>query len=1196
MRVGLDRRLPRVVVFAAGLWCMTHTDSVPARAAASDTQPRVAILQDAALDMDPAIADAVVACLRQAGFATERLSADAVCDPTRLTGQNFRLLVTPDAGRYPIAGAKALTQYLSRGGNLLVVGRSPFDNPLWKYQGRWIDRAWVRQTIAQTQPEQTVFTFDRPGEADGWSRSVKTRQPSRVTVEAGGAAGSAGCLRLDLPMEGHFSDGWSAPLPKRSGKRSGGLLCFWAKGDGRTSQLVVRLSLGGDWRNRGLAVVRLTPEWKYYVLAADDFSRMGHADPFAAVSVGFTLVNLLSLTNAVNDGPHTVWVDQVGLATNLLAKLDDMGQSGLPKIETLVPGYKTYPLSQISSLEPVSGQAIVNADGLALPCPTTAYSCYVRPEGKGFERGYQWRWIPLVRACDAQGVERGTVAWMLLHGARLAEGPAFEDAVQRLAGGIKPEPAPPFEGAVCAVCSITDRAALKRLLKTNLLGDMARRMCDGLFLEHAGAQQFSCWPGEKTQLGAVVVNHGLRRAEVQVRMRVCESGGGKCVFQTTAAVTVAPGQRGRAAFGWTAPSGAGRCYQVRTELWRQEKTIDAIEHGLGILSTAKPRPEEFVTVRDGDFWLEGKKWYPMGVNYWPRYAIALECEDYTYHWLTPGFYNPEAVERDLAQLEAMGATFVCIRAHHQNDRRTLLDFLRRARLHNIRTMVFFQTHEVTVEPHYFQGMMMPYHFQEAACAEALRAMRLPDNPALLGYDLMWEPAGWVFGAAPSMFGWKETVPYRQRWDAAWARWIVERYGSLAQAEADWGMRVPRRGQEPTSPSDKQLREDGPWRVMVAAYRRFMDDLMSRYWNDATRRLKRLDPNHLVSYRQGNLPPIDFTLTATPKHVDFFCMEGYDFRPNNDGENAAGFVNRYVDFTHRGKPYLWVEFGGNVWNRDTMQPDAAAIATQGAAHELIYRVALATGARGATPWWLAGGYRVSERTDFGILNPDGTPRPAGEALQRYAKLFRTPRSYPASNTWLTIDRDAHPGGHWYIAHHEGAAAYQAATAAGKQLGIRTAGTGTTSADTPLVAVGNRPYNGQNPPKYLNAEFNGFKIRVGQGPWIEVRDGGTIRVPQNMPIEAAASVGNLQEATWLTPASCQGRPGAVYLASTAASQLQVKQPIVKDTPYLADADFGPAFSLCPGVAAPTKVELQMTAQGRAWFGERLRFTLLPTAAVR
>jgi hypothetical protein len=259
--------------------------------------------------------------------------------------------------------------------------------------------------------------------------------------------------------------------------------------------------------------------------------------------------------------------------------------------------------------------------------------------------------------------------------------------------------------------------------------------------------------------------------------------------------------------------------------------------------------------------------------------------------------------------------------------------------------------------------------------------------------------------------------------------------------------------------------------------------------------------------------------------------------------------------------------------------------------LIYRTALETGANGASPWWWAGGYRISERSDYGILNPDGTLRPSGALLQQYAAKFKTPRSYPRPDTWFTMDRDAHNGAHWRIAFNEGAEAFGAAAAQGRRLGIRTPGTSTTSADTPLLAVGNTKYNGRNPPKYLDAEFNWFKIKSASGDWIEVRDGARIRVPRNELILAAASVGNLQDATWLTPASSAGKPGAVYLAATAGSALKLKQPIAKDTARLEDAEFRESFTLTEGIASETKVELQMTAEGRAWFGEKLRFTLNP-----
>ena len=120
--------------------------------------------------------------------------------------------------------------------------------------------------------------------------------------------------------------------------------------------------------------------------------------------------------------------------------------------------------------------------------------------------------------------------------------------------------------------------------------------------------------------------------------------------------------------------------------------------------------------------------YPVGVNYWPRYAIALECEDYTYHWLTPGFYNPEEIERDLAQMESMGLNFVAVRAHHETDRRTLLDFLRRCDNHEIRAFLFVHTNVITDEPHYFQGIMMPTAFNEEASADFIRACGWPTIP------------------------------------------------------------------------------------------------------------------------------------------------------------------------------------------------------------------------------------------------------------------------------------------------------------------------------------------------------------------------------------------------------------------------------------------------------------------------------------
>ena len=166
--------------------------------------------------------------------------------------------------------------------------------------------------------------------------------------------------------------------------------------------------------------------------------------------------------------------------------------------------------------------------------------------------------------------------------------------------------------------------------------------------------------------------------------------------------------------------------------------------------------------------------------------------------------------------------------------------------------------------------------------------------------------------------------WRPRWDNDWRAWIDEQYGTVEAAERDWEFKAPRDEQGQTvAPPEKYFRVDGPWRTLMAAYRRFMDDLMSRQWNQANRTLREIDPNHLISFRQGNTLPHDFTFTATPKHIDFICPEGYAIPHSEDGYFVAGFITKYVHFTTRGKPIIWSEFGQSVWDAATMDYSARA---------------------------------------------------------------------------------------------------------------------------------------------------------------------------------------------------------------------------------------------------------------------------------
>ncbi|MFZ4398059.1 MAG: hypothetical protein ACOYOU_20795 [Kiritimatiellia bacterium] len=142
--------------------------------------------------------------------------------------------------------------------------------------------------------------------------------------------------------------------------------------------------------------------------------------------------------------------------------------------------------------------------------------------------------------------------------------------------------------------------------------------------------------------------------------------------------------------------------------------------------------------------------------------------------------------------------------------------------------------------------------------------------------------------------------------------------------------------------------------------------------------------------------------------------------------------------------------------------------------------------------------------------------------------------------------------------------------------------------PLKAVGNTDYNGNNPPKYLNAEFNYVSVKDADGKWVDVQNGVRIKVKAGAPVLCRASAGNTQSATWIAPVKAKGVKGAVYLAAVPGTEVQSRGPITADTPCFADAEI-PEFILSQSVNKETKVVLQMTAEGRAWFGEKVEFIL-------
>ncbi len=1090
------------------------------------------------------------------------------------------LLVLADATRVPTQARDAVTEALRSSGKVIAIGAPAFMQVLAVTPRGWVtEEGYGEALVGELKPVPIGIA------PTAWRRSARHPEKPSTIEPAPGEGEDAWKLTIDLDgWDGFLADIPGAFGPDRS------LLTFQARGDGNTSQL--SLEIREEDGSRWIGMVPLSTGWRSYALSPQDFpywkdspaQRGAPGDvlhPERAQSLTIALSG--SHTPKVGSGPHTVWIRALGTAAAPEGQVADFS---IPSIEALSPSYMLFPLRTPVRLQAGAEQAILPAD-TGLQYDPEGYSPIWRERGRGFNRERSWRWVPLLEAIRGhdpiRAVSNGDRVPELpgrtvSNGDRAPESPAFHrGALVSLMIGDSVSP-----DAMWANVGVADPAvALHNGTLRGAVLSTAEAMARGCFLLEAGAPVFSCEPGEELTFGAEVLNAGRQPRELTVRLQI-GTGVGMGVEglrDETWRGRVEPGRRASPTWRLPAPTVPGP-RSVTVTLQEGERVCDRITHDL-IVEERKPAArDDFVRVEGDRFMLHGKPWYFKGINYRQTsmggYAhlnlVAREC------------YDPEILERDLAWMESIGIN--AISAYHAlvppdpdapYAYRDQLDFLDRCERHGIK--VFF-----------FLPNARPFAGADPEWVKAyLDHAAIKNHPAVMCWELSWEP---IHG------------PWNNGLDFAldpWNRWVVERYGSVENALADWGYRPELTGEGKLPvPTSEMVTQHGEWDVMVAAFRRAWSDILSRGYQEMVDPLRAFDPQHLISFRFGACSIPDgqrFAHAHSPgvlKHVDFMNPEGYSLMRGwtsvtpADDWRKGGLVTLYFRHFSREKPVVWMEFGYTVngmqdpWAQPRVRIDPNQLAEQRAAYEALYGMFIESGARGAAPWWLPGGFRLGENSDFGILDPDGAERPACEVLRKYLPQFDAVRHDPPTAT-IDLDLDAHYADAWTTYADK----YLRLVKAGERPGLRTAGTGTTSADCPLTAVGNRPYNGHNPPIYLDAEFNTLEVRSGNGNWQPVRAGETVQVTAGQPVRCRASVGNLGEAKWLATAD----EGGVFLAGRAEYGLEFAAPIAGDTPFLEDAAV-PEFALLPQAAGETVVSFEMSAKGRAYFGERRTVTLKAT----
>jgi hypothetical protein len=211
---------------------------------------------------------------------------------------------------------------------------------------------------------------------------------------------------------------------------------------------------------------------------------------------------------------------------------------------------------------------------------------------------------------------------------------------------------------------------------------------------------------------------------------------------------------------------------------------------------------------------------------------------------------------------------------------------------------------------------------------------------------------------------------------------------------------------------RDLAHDGPWRILAADYRAFLDSELDEKYGAARRLVRSIDPHHAVSFRmseagdptlnsEGELP-YDFVGLANA--VDIWEPEGYgrigDWNRVRDGR----FEVSYARLCDPNKPVMWAETGYSVWDPERQEANPGKLEFAGAFCHDFFRMLRESGSDGVFFWYYPGGYRTDERSDFGIINPDGTDRPITEIIREEGPRFLKASKPRPANYIIKIDRD------------------------------------------------------------------------------------------------------------------------------------------------------------------------------------------------
>ncbi len=881
----------------------------------------------------------------------------------------------------------------------------------------------------------------------------------------------------------------------------------------------------------------------------------------------------------------------------------------VPAFEGISPFYKLYYNKNCKNIKSAGSitDAVLDLGGeqVDIVCPVA------RSDGYGFNTDRNARIIPFAEALSDKdepfarnGRVRGLAAYIALTD---TDGHLVRTNATR-AGTVSCTAV----GRSFAVVGIKKQDLLAISGMKQLLTDMITSFAAGDFLFESGADKYVCRPGESVNIGARILSTAVdhKRGSVNVRIKKGDETKLERTFDTMLAAQNFC--RVSCEIQLDISSFSEGIYNVETELVTDGKVIDRTNGELLIQSADRQLlPEDVVTVKDGEFMLDGKIWRMYGFNYWPLYHVSLEHKDYWRGEFDIRNYIPCEVDKDLKQIHDMGMNCVAVRLDGGSFERVvqpLMDFFARCEKYNLKVM--FGACNLT-NPMFFQGDAFKY---------LLETTGIHKSPSMFSYDLAWE-VGTQFGSDG----------YVQLWRAHWEKWLCEQFGSVEKAEEVVGFKFHRTsGGDLRCPFSGGFTSSGAEATYTKLFTRFLNNFASRCYRDAVKEIRKIDPVHLFGSRAAptyeNVPNI--VVSGVNKHIDYHGLEGYTQTFDEVGISAGCAVTKAAQFLSKGKPVTWIEYGISLvgvsglaadtkpkFDMEALQPYEEKYQEAAEYQRMFNKIFELCDVKGTLPWFYAGGFRSTEHSDCGHINPDGTLRPVAKAYLEAMPAFMSAEKTVSNRKKLLVDPDSDPATWSHIiygkglynkmviertimrgetpnldrVHGEGLVACLDLVKNGEDFEFVTTGTGTNSENVPLEPSANINVevmpDSLIPLKYLDAEFNSVTLEYIDGGkicTIEVVNGENVVVPKDVEkVKIFANVGNLGEATWLKKDGF----GGVYIGSFGSNR-NFRMSISADTVMFDDAQASGVLELC---GESNYVRLRTFAEGRATFGEIFEFTI-------